>query len=405
MRISSNTSYDLGIAALQQQQSRLLHTQQQISADRRILTPADDPLAAAQALDVRQSSAINDQYKTNRDAAKSQLSRADEALTRTVNLLQDAREAALGAGNGILSATDRQALALTLDQQYQELLSIANTKDGNGQYIFAGFQADTQPFAQTGAGVSFQGDDGQRQVQTDGSRTLATNVSGAETFQRIRNGNGTFVAVPAGTNAGTGVVSPGSVIDRSQLTGHNYRIDFVVSGATTTYNVVDTNTSTTVATAQPYTTGGAISFAGQQIAIEGAPANGDQFTVTPSVNQNVFKTLSDLAALLRSGGTGSTSGAAAANFSNGLGLAVANLDQALGRALAVRSDVGSRLKEIDTLDGSGEALGIQYQTRLGDLEGLDYAKAVSDLTRYQTTLQAAQQTFLRVAKQTLFDYL
>jgi len=402
MRISTNTLYDRGVTAMQGQQSKVLHTQQQISTGRRVLTPADDPIAASGALRVQQSMATNAQYRTNRDAAVAQLSLTDEALSRVVNVLQSVRETAVNAGNGALSATDRATLAQALTGQYDELMSIANTVDSDGNYLFAGFQTGVRPFSQSGGGVNFLGDEGVRRVQADATRQIETSLSGAAVFQRIRNGNGMFVTQPAAANTGTGVIAQGTVVNPAALTGRDYRLDFIVAGAVTTYNVVDVTLGTTVATAQPYTANGTITIAGMQTMVTGSPANGDQFTISPSVNQGLFATLSNLASQLRSANTGP---AWTAQFTSALGLSLANVDQALDHIVVARSDVGSRLKEIDNLSGAGESLGIQYEQTLSQLQDVDYAKAITDLTRYQTTLEAAQRSFTRIAGKSLFDYL
>jgi flagellar hook-associated protein 3 FlgL len=61
--------------------------------------------------------------------------------------------------------------------------------------------------------------------------------------------------------------------------------------------------------------------------------------------------------------------------------------------------------EIDSLSSVNEDLSLQYQQTLSQLQDLDYAKAISDLTRKQTDLQAAQQSFVRMSQLSLFNYL
>jgi flagellar hook-associated protein 3 FlgL len=99
----------------------------------------------------------------------------------------------------------------------------------------------------------------------------------------------------------------------------------------------------------------------------------------------------------------STSGTAALGDAIKAGLA--NLDQALDRVLAVRADVGARLQEIDSLDDLGETTGLQHEKTLSDLRDLDYAAAISDFTRQQLVLEAAQKSFTKIAGMSLFDFL
>ena len=71
----------------------------------------------------------------------------------------------------------------------------------------------------------------------------------------------------------------------------------------------------------------------------------------------------------------------------------------------MRSQIGSRMNEIESLASLNEDLTLQYQQTLTDLQDLDYAKAISDLTRKQTDLQAAQQSFVKISQLSLFNYL
>jgi flagellar hook-associated protein 3 FlgL len=73
--------------------------------------------------------------------------------------------------------------------------------------------------------------------------------------------------------------------------------------------------------------------------------------------------------------------------------------------LRVRSQIGSRLNEVESIQSSNEDLQIQYQQSISSLQDLDYAKAISDFTRKQTDLQAAQQSFSKITQLSLFDYL
>lgn len=406
MRISSSTLYDANVAALSQQQAQLLKTQQQASTGRRILSPADDPVASARALDVSQSDAMNTQYATNRLAARHTLSLAESTLQSVTLLLQDVRTALVGAGNSGLSNSDRQTIATELGGKLQELMGLANSTDGVGNYLFSGFQSKTQPFANTATGTAYFGDDGQRMVQVSATRQMASSDSGADIFMRIKNGNGTFVTQAAATNTGSGVASIGNVINPALVTGHNYQVDFTVAAGVTTYSVTDNSTlpaPTVLSAGNPYVSGQAISFDGIQFDIQGAPANGDRFTVTPGVNESVFKTISDMIAALNRPAAGTAGGMAqlTGNVNRGLN----NLDRALNNVLTTRSSLGLRLNEIDALQTTGEDLGLQFKQTLSQLQDVDYNKALSDLTQQQIYLQAAQQSFAKVSRLSLFNYL
>lgn len=402
MRISSNTMYDSNVAAMQQQQTRMMQTQQQVSTGRKFITPADDPVAAAQALSLSQSSAVNTQFSANRGAARHTLSLAESMLQGVTSLLQDVRDTAISAGNGALGASDRQMISSALSGKLQALIGLANSTDGIGNYLFAGFQSKTQPFIETPAGVAYAGDDGQRLIQVNASRQMPSSESGADVFMRIKNGNGTFV-VQGGTNlftglpnGGTAVANTGTVTDAALLTGNNYQLDFSVVAGATTYSVTNLTTGAVPLSGVPYVSGQAISFDGMQFSINGAPADGDTFTVDPSSNESIFTTLSDLIANLNTPTT---------DYGGRLAYSINQVDRALDSVLTSRSSLGVRLNELDALQVSGDDLGVQYQQSLSALQDVDYTKALSDLSQQQVYLQAAQKSFSLVMGLSLFDYL
>ena len=399
MRISTSTIYNANISLLNQQQAQLLHTQQQISTQRRILTPADDPIASARALDVSQADASNSQYATNRNAALHSTSMSEGVLQSVTSLLQDVRTIAVNAGNGALNNSDKLTLATDLSGRLEDLLALANSTDGVGNYLFSGFQGRTLPFANSSTGVQYQTDDGQRMIQVSSSRQLAASDSGADIFMRIKNGNGTFIAQAASANVGSGIASSGAVTNPALLTGNNYQVTFSVAAGVTTYGVTNTTPGALVpvpvAAGTPYVSGQLISFDGLQLDVTGAPASGDVFTVTPSTNESIFKTISNLITALR---TPSPPGGAIAT-------AISGLDRGLDNVLTVRATLGTRLNELEALQSAGENIGLQYKQTLSQLQDVDYNKAISDLTQQKTSLEAAQKSFLAVSGLSLFNYM
>ena len=417
MRISSSTIYDVNVATLNQQQSKMLYTQQQISTGRRLLTAADDPAAAARALELMQSDSATTQYAKNIDATQHLLASSEGTLQTVTTLLQDVHTTAVNAASMTLTNVDRKMLADGLQGRLDELISLANTTDGIGNYLFSGFQGKTQPFTNTATGVQYMGDDGQRLGQVSANRQLAGSDSGADIFMRIKNGSGTFIAqapqvtVPQITplNTGSGIISQGIVTNPAMVTGNNYRVDFTVAAGVTTYTVTDTTTLTQVlpplpATGVPFVSGQAISFDGIQFDIQGAPANGDQFTITPSANESVFKTISDLINTLNTPIIAGNA-ASSAQFTGNMNHALNSLDRSLDKVLTVRASMGSRLSELDTLKSTGADLSLQYNQALSLLQDVDYNKAITDLSQQKTTLEAAQKSFLQVQNLSIFNFM
>lgn len=402
MRISTNTIYETGTNLMLQQQEALIKTQQQLSTGRRILTPSDDPISAAQALNISQSASLNEQYSVNRTSASSSLGLEENILKQVTSLLQDVHESTVRAGSASFTDADRKILATELRGRLESLVGLANATDEKGQFLFSGYQASTKPFVQTGLDVQYMGDQGQRLNQVGPARQLAVSDSGIDMFERVKNGNGVFATVANSVNTGTGVIDVGSVIAPASLTGNNYEINFTVAAGVTTYDIVNTTTGLPVSSGNPYVQNNTISFDGMQLNIKGDPANGDKFTVSPSNNQSIFKTVSNLITALETPSSGQPGGTRLANI---LSTTLQNIDNSLEHVLEKRSSIGARLQEIDTLESAGSDQNIQFEQSLSQLQHVDFAKAISDLQRQQLYLQAAQQSYIKISGLSLFNFI
>ncbi len=406
MRISTATLFKEGVGNMSQLQVNLAKTQAQISTGRRIVNPADDPAAAARATELNQADAANTQYAANRTAATNTLSLSESILASVTTLLQDARTLAVQAGTATVNQSDRASIASDLSGRLQELIGLANSTDGVGNYLFSGAQGKIQPFVGSAGSVNYQGDDVQRLIQAAPSRQIASTDTGADIFMRIRNGNGSFQAAPGALNAGSAIISQGRVLNATQYNSNSYQVTFNVAGGVTTYDVTDVSNGVpvVVSSAQPYVSGDAISFNGIQFEIQGTPANLDTFNITPSSNQSMFETLSTLVGALNAAPAAGDA-AATARFQQTLQQSLGKLDRDVNQVLNVRATMGGRMHELDSLQSTGEDLGLQYKQTLSKIQDTDYLQAISQLNQQQLNLQAAQQSFTKITQLSLFDFL
>lgn len=402
MRISTNTIFESGASRLSELQVALNRTQQQISANRRVLTPSDDPIASARALEVTQSQSMNAQYATNRGYATDSLNLEESVLASVTRLIQDVQTQVVEAGNAAYDDVQRKYIATDLRGRLEELIGLANTRDSEGNYLFSGFQTSTQPFNTTATGAQYMGDQGQRNLQVGSVRQMSISDSGDSVFSRIPSVGSYMTAAAAGNAPGTSASL--AVTNVAQLTGHSYNVVFDVTAGVTTYSINDLTTGTSVSTGNAYASPQTISFAGLAMTITGAPGDSDAFTATqPTGTKSVFQSVNDLITLLETPVAASTT--LKQNLASGLAVANTNLSNALDNVLTVRASVGSRLKELETLDSAGTDRDLQYQDALSKLQDLDYYKAISDLSLQKTTLEAAQQSFAKLTNLSLFNYL
>lgn len=433
MRISTSMVYSQGVGTIQKQQADVLRTQQQVATGRRLLTPSDDPVASSSVLELTQYMYVNEQNGSNANVATSKLRMEETSLTDVGNLIIDVKTLAVNAGNGSLSQSDEMMLAEELKSRYQALLGLSNATDENGQYMFSGYMGATVPFSETSPGnVVYNGDQGQREVRISAGRQVPVSDSGANVFQRIKNGNGIFVTAATAGNAGTGIISPGNILDKALWNGatnnKDFTIKFDVSGAippVTTYDIVDNVSGDSLLTGNPaaaagpylrtYTTGSTVSLKtvappdtnatpfdfGAELKVDGAPVTGDTFTVKASSNEDLFKTISNMIDVL----TKPPPVGAPTALQNGLNTAMSNLDNALDNILTIRAGIGARMKEVESVQGTREDRTIQYKDTISRLQDVDYAEAISNLTLQQTHLEAAQKSFVKTQSLTLFNYI
>ena len=401
MRVSTTQVYQQGLKAFGTQQTKLAHLQQQISTGIRLTKPSDDPAAAARVLELEQTVSVNEQYQINIRQAEQRLQLEEATLNSVDNALQRIRELVIQGNNATMSLESRSAIADEIDEKYQELLSLGNTVDANGDYLFAGYQNKTQPFSVQTVGaidqIVFNGDEGKRSMQISQSRQIETDIDGGDLFMRVPTDSGfTESAVSAAASISQAHVFDHQVYD--PLVGKtSYSINFT---STTSYNIVDESgpTPTTLVTGATYTDGGFIEFDGIRTSISGAPVNTDTFSVKIAKHQDVFNIVKGISETLRSGASGDI---LAANFAQALD----DIDSVFGKVLENKTIIGGRLNALEAQAEDNAAYILSSQETLSVLRDTDLAEAISQLTLEQTILDAAQAVFARVTSSSLFNFL
>lgn len=154
MRISTQMMYDQNMRGITNSQSEWLKYGEQMSTEQRVNRPSDDPIAASQAVVVSQAQAQNNQYALARTFASQKISLEDNVLGQVASAITSAQTKVINAGNDSLSDDDRASLATDLQGVRDQLMNLANSTDGNGRYIFAGYKTDNVPFDQTNGDYS-----------------------------------------------------------------------------------------------------------------------------------------------------------------------------------------------------------------------------------------------------------
>ncbi len=401
MRISTAWFFDRGLNAVQNRQAELASTQQQLATGKRLLAPADDPAGTGRLLDLEQTLALNQQYATNADHAVNRLSREESVVASIGNLLQRVRELTVQGNTPVLADDDRASIAQEVQHRLSELRDLANSQDASGDYLFAGHSSRTRPFTRApGGGYSYAGDDGSRWLQVGSETRVRINDPGSDLFQQIRNGNGTFATAANAANAGSGVVGPGSVTDATLWDGGSYTITVTDVAGALQYDVTDGGGASV--TSGAYVDGAAVAFRGVAVTLSGTPASGDSFTVAPGVNQDMFSTVQSVIDALAINGTGT---AVSTRRANDLSRALTDLDRSMEKVVQVRARIGARLNTVETEQQVNADFELYLQQNISDVRDVDIAAAVTDLTRGNASLEAAQRSFVAIQNLSLFDFM
>ncbi len=397
VRVPTLLASTQGVNLLTQLNRDLLLAQEQIATGRRIVTPADDPAGAARAVSFRESISQIQQFTRNAETVESRLQFSEQTLTAVVDVVQRTRELTIQAANSTQSNESRAAIAAELRENLKALVDLANTRDGAGRYLYAGFADRVEPFTAGAGGIAYVGDDGQRSVRISENRYITDGDPGGAVFMAIPESNGVFTSEPAPGNTGSGIVAAQTVDDAAAYDGGDYTVRFLAADS---YEVVD-SASVVVATGS-FTPGDSVAFNGVRLTVDGQPAAGDEFDLRAAGQQSIFATLEQLATALESG---SADQAGAAALASTLNRGLENLDQALSGMTDVRTAIGSRLLAIETqIDVNAEAE-LQTRSTLGDIEDIDYTEAATRLAQNLTALEAAQQSFIQIQGLSLFDLL
>lgn len=411
IRISSQQVFSGGINRLQDLNSGLNKTSEQISTGKRVNRPSDDPVAAARILKLDQELGRVETYQRNAQLADNRLKQEESTLGSAIDVIQRVRELTVQAGNGSLSANDRQSLASEMKERLGQLANIANTKDASGEFIFSGFQGNQQAFSQNVSGDwVYQGDEGLRVLEIDDGVTVPISDHGKGIFVDVAAAEPTFFAEASSANASSAQISSGAVVDQAAFNTSyaTSKADYVVSvDDSNMYSITERNGDGTVLDDGAFTSGEPIIFRGMQFEIFGdAPDAGEpplNFTLKTAQKQSVFTSIEKLIYGLENIDKSAPGGQQA--YDDLVANSLTNLDNAQESIVLKQTELGGRMNAVESTQSFLEDSSVYSNEIRSQLQDVDYAEAISNLSFQSFVLQAAQQSFAQVSRLSLFDRL
>jgi flagellar hook-associated protein 3 FlgL len=405
-RISLLQTFNQGLKGILNVQSKLLTTQNQLATGKRVNQPSDDPVASAQILQLDDELSRLAQYKKNINGAENSLMLEETQLEAVTSLLARVRELTIQAGDGALSVSERRGISAEVRTRLDELLALANTRSTSGEYIFGGYRGEQAPFVASGSGYAYRGDNGQRMLQISSSIYVAMGDNGNRIFEAIPQAN-----VPATTLTGSATISSGRIVDVAAFDSafpgpaSIYRVEITAVDPVTGALSYEMQDGSGVPLPGPVTgtfmPGETFSFGGAEFRIVGG-AVGDTFELRAPSTQGVLNTIARLADGLQTLGDSPDD---LLRLQDLLAETLGNLDNAEVNVGTVRAEVGARLNTLDSTRDLLQGSELVSNKVMSEVRDLDYAEAITRLTMENTILQAAQQSFAKISRLSLFDFL
>lgn len=403
-RLGSANTYDNALRNLSKRQSALSNLQENLTSGKKVVRASDDPTGAAQAerAMTRISRIATDQRAL--EAQRNSIAMAEGTLGDVTDALQNFRELVVSAGNGVLSSAERKSITIQLQGLRDQVFSLANRKDSNGQPLFSALGSALAPFVGPNAppqDYAFNGLPGQ---SASSEVAIPFTLDGDSAFMLQTNRDGVY-NVSLGSNMTNLKTGPATLNPPTAATGASYSISFTsvtaaAGNTTASYDIVDSGSGAAVATGtKTYTTGQSFTVTempGLSLTITGTPAVAD--TVKVESSPSLFSVLDD--AINSIGGASSN-----ATASQAVSQALGNIDIGMGRVSAVRGQAGDLLNRADRITSNQEARSIQLEADRSRAEDLDMVKGIADFQNQQTGYQAALQSYAQVQKLSLFNYI
>lgn len=410
MRLSFNMKFNAGLDGILTTQQKMNRAQDQLTKQTRILTPADDPAASAKVLGLDQNLEQIAQFQNNSVLLKNNLALEETVLTNMRSSIDRARVLAISSGNGTYTDAEKGAVAQELQNIQIELLDLMNSRNAEGGYIFSGFQDKKQTYSLNNAtGIyEFQGDDGKKALQISPTIALAGNDSGKYVFENV---NARFKTTAAVVSAGAATNATVAVTDQSRFDAYFKQTydsltlannDFsVVLTAPSTYEIEQNGAALVPPVTGSFTPDAPIVFNGLSITVSGAAAVPGQvdFSLQPPEKKNILTTIGEFISALKDPTLNSF------EFNEAISDTLTQVTSAATNIDSFLSSIGGRVNVLDSVFSTNEDLTINNKSYRADLSEVDYAAALTEITKQEIALEAISNTFVKVSGVSLFDYI
>lgn len=404
MRVSTAQFYFQNSQQLSNKESSLNDQVKYLSSGKRVLTAKDDAVQFSKLAGYKDQLELIDKYQRNIVQTQNRNNLQEVSFSQAEDVMQEVKQFFIQANNGSIGNVERSAIAKQISYKLEQMLDLANTKDENGAFIYAGYQTDNQPFTlQPDESVVYSGDSGKHELEISRNMRVATNQPGDAAFLDVPNQVGDFSAIyqtnSTGFSLNRAVISDPSVYNTT-VSPPDYRFDFTDTTADGVANEVTVTDSGggVILTVDPYVSGQALSFNGVEVQFNGTPAPGDQVDITPQETVSIFETLRRAIDWVQAPANTAVSKAEYNDI-------LTDVSGALNHMSAQRAEIGIRLQLISSQENKHADTSLYLSQSQASIEDLDFAKAISEFEQAQTALQVSQQVFVQTKDLSLFSLI
>lgn len=190
MRVTQAGLYNSAISQMQQQQTKVFETQEQLASGKKIAKPSDDPALAAAVNNLQSKMAENERYMTNLDRVMSTMQMQETAVASGVEQLNRFKVLAVQGANDTYSDDDRRSVAIEMRELIAGIVDVANMRNVDGAYLFSGFDQQQRPFAEVDGKLSYRGSHDYQQVMIDEGRSMEMGLPGSAVFGSVHHTGG-----------------------------------------------------------------------------------------------------------------------------------------------------------------------------------------------------------------------
>jgi flagellar hook-associated protein 3 FlgL len=223
MRVNPNMVPDI-LADLQQSQTAVNTTLQEVATGKSVNVPSDNPSASAAMVQNTIETANVDQYTQNVTGTLSMLQTADSSIGSVVNSLTQAASLGTEGANGTTSATDLQEIATQVQGILESVVAQANTAY-QGAYLFGGTATSSPPYtadSSSPSGYAYNGNNDTNSVAVGDDVNIQVNLPGSQIF----------------SNSNSNVLGSLSGLVSALQSGNSAQIESATSAVSTALNYV-----------------------------------------------------------------------------------------------------------------------------------------------------------------------